>query len=319
MEKGLQAASVPIITDKVWSVKKEPGTLPSVLESFEPFFTTKVLPEDYHSDRSTISSTGIKLALTQSFRAFYYDRILGMSVKEESEEMKFGSLFHEAVLEPMLFAQKYYRLPVFGDMRKVANKAELNKFLETAPKDALPIAAESYDTIQAMIKSLKNHKTAARILEEGIAETVGYARDQETGLMVRVKPDFIQTKLMALSDLKTTRDAKRNGFLRQVEENYLYVQLAMYVKVVEEIMGQEVRFANFVAIEKKPPYEVGVWCIDEGTLDAGLQLFQAVLRRIKKCMDTNYWPPYQTVAQNLGLSSWAFERVANILEFLENS
>jgi hypothetical protein len=143
-------------------------------------------------------------------------------------------------------------------------------------------------------------------LRNGAREVSGYFADPETGLMNRIRPDFLSFNLNALVDIKTTDDCEMNAFSRTIW-NYRYdFQLAMYSEGVRLISGKAPDYHAYIAIEKTPPFEVAVYIADDSVLDKGLQDYKKAIRLLSECLEKNSWPKYQEKMENINLPAWAY-------------
>jgi len=61
----------------------------------------------------------------------------------------------------------------------------------------------------------------------------------------------------------------------------------------------------FVFIEKKPPYAVAVYELDEESVEKGRELYAQDLKLYKECKEWDHWPAYSSKVQTLSLPKWA--------------
>ena len=74
--------------------------------------TTAETNEQYHASEG-VSCSQLKL-LDESPQEFYETYITKTIVKEESDAMRFGTLFHAAILEPHTFQDSFITMPDFA-------------------------------------------------------------------------------------------------------------------------------------------------------------------------------------------------------------
>lgn len=283
-----------------------PVILPEIVESnFKDQWVEGLDIEKYHSDTSALSSSGIRCFASESPLSFFKKYISREIKIESSEEMEFGQKAHVCILEPDVFQERYVRMPDFGPMQSPKNREKRDAWIAEQGKDALICTEKDLIHLQGMYESIQKHRDACRIIKNGQAELSGYFRHRRTNLKCRIRPDYIQKKLWAMPDLKTARDCEFDAFRRVIETQMLDVQLAMYAEGTQIITGQKIEYPCWIVVEKVPPYSVAVWVADEAMMDMGLQTFNHALAGIKACMEVNFWPPYQTGAQNIGPSMWA--------------
>ncbi len=289
--------------------------LPTILPpDFKPYFEENVPSDVYHASKKFISSTAIRHFL-RSPAHFYTHFVLGVQ-EEPTEAMEFGVLAHLCVLEPAKFKEKYIIEPEFwgytkdGKRTNSANSTDVKQqreawYLDQAP-GAVIVTQEELEKLEGMLKSILAHPAASAVLSDGMAEVSGYARDPETGLGVRIRPDFIKNGLMALPDLKTTKDASRKAFSKEIWNRRYDVQIAMYAEVTGIILGKPVEFPSFIPIEKIPPYATACYAADPALMEKGSNSYHRALRGIKACIEANHWPAYADEVENISLPFWAF-------------
>jgi exodeoxyribonuclease VIII len=95
-----------------------------------------------------------------------------------------------------------------------------------------------------------------------------------------------------LVDLKTTTDASPAGFARAVERYRYHVQAAYALDGWPQAGGGTVERFVFIAVEKTPPYAVGLYDLSPALLRQGRWLYQQALRTAEGCLTRQYWPGY---------------------------
>ena len=79
-----------------------------------------------------------------------------------------------------------------------------------------------------------------------------------TGLQCKCRPDWISADGGILVDLKTTEDASPREFQRSIAKWRYHVQAGWYMAGIEAAYGTRPSGFIFIAVEKKPPFAVGV-------------------------------------------------------------
>ena len=142
-------------------------------------------------------------------------------------------------------------------------------------------------------KVVHEHGIAKYLFQEGAAERV--ARCEYQGLPCQIKMDWLCPR--GIIDLKTTADIDNfyhEGRFCDVNK-YRYLHSAAFYRSVlhafDPSMPKQPFF--FVAVEKKPPYEVGVWEVREETLDLYEEENIEHLKNLKESELDNKWhSPY---------------------------
>jgi hypothetical protein len=280
--------------------------LPKIVSpDFKPYWDEGISNETYHSDKSAVSSSALKKIL-KSPASFYSNYLDGGN--EQTEAMRLGSIIHMAILEPKKFFSRYVKQPHFGDLRSTVNKKAKEEWafnLEQTNPDAVVLSEAEFIQIEGMVNSVSSHKDASSLLKHGNPEITGYFRDPITGIKCKIRPDLINFDLMVLLDIKTTEDCTHESFSKSIW-NYRYdFQMAYYYHGIECITGKVPSYGIYMAIEKRPPYEVGVWVADDTLIRKGMEDYRKALDKLAQCLESNQWPAYQSTLETISLPRWA--------------
>lgn len=265
--------------------------------------------EHHHQSFEAISSSGLKTLLDSPFTYLsqLYDRQNGINQKA-SKSMKFGTIAHQMILEPEVFRSKFIVMPDFGDQRKKENKLAKENWLIDIPKDSVIFKDnDEYDDFVGVISAIANHKKARDIFKEGVSEVSGFFKHEKTGLLCRIRPDFISTRqdLSLFLDLKTARDSSYRGFQRAIWDYRYDMQLAFYREGIKQITGQYPQHSGWVVVENKKPYEVAIYTANESTLSIGEMWVDHALEKLKKCIVSCEFPMRQTQIESMSLPIYA--------------
>ena len=286
--------------------------------------------EKYLGDRSAVSSSGLRKILKSP--QHYLAEVCGYAKDEEEEKdaYRFGRAAHMLILEPMKFKELYVVEPEFigftKDGRASAQsgeaKAKRQAWRDSLKPDALVLSKQEMDTLIYMIDSLAYHQRAGALLRDGKPEVTGFFTHKETGLRVRIRPDYLTQDKQGriyISDLKTTRDASAGLFAHDVGRFKYHLQLALYYDGIKQITGKEPEAAAFIAIEKSAPYSCAVYWMNEDDLAIGRGWYEHALRTLKRCIEKNDWPGVQHDAAMIELPQWAQNEVFPIFEWADES
>jgi exodeoxyribonuclease VIII len=95
-----------------------------------------------------------------------------------------------------------------------------------------------------------------------------------------------------LVDLKTTNDASPEGFIWAVRRYLYHLQAAFYVDGWEAAGGGPIDEFIFIAVEKTPPFAVGLYRLPESALIKGRDLYRQGLDTFNRCLTRQVWPGY---------------------------
>jgi hypothetical protein len=249
-------------------------------------------------ERPEINCSGLKLIL-QSPAHFKHAQT---SPRVETKAMQIGTAVHALTLEPVKFAQDYTVLLDDIDKRSKAGK-EAWAALEAQNK--ILLTRDEFEQIKNISEAVKTHPTAEKILEFGFAELEIYTQIQ--GIPAKAKMDWYRKGIIA--DLKTTDDSSPEGFARACAKYGYAMQAAWYLDCANA-QGMEVREFIFIAVEKSAPYCVGIYTLDDETLERGRNDYRLALAMYQRCLETGVWHGYSTNIETLTLPTWAFKQAA---------
>jgi hypothetical protein len=182
--------------------------------------------------------------------------------------------------------------------------------------DGLVVGEEQMERIEGMRDSVHEHETASDLLEGGNPELTALFDhdhvDEDTGevydLACKARIDYVHPEGSALVDLKTTRDASKESFQKDVWRNGYFRQLAFYRYALVEC-GHGLADTYIVAVEKKPPHAVADAPPPATPLQAGWRPLEDLVARYVQCERAAYWPAYPEEAQELELPHWAWDKL----------
>lgn len=172
-------------------------------------------------------------------------------------------------------------------------------------KGRIALTQEQFNLAIRMRDAAYSHHAANTVLQQIKAEQTILWEDPETGALCKCRPDGESTRTGYLIDIKSTEDASPYGFGKSVA-NYRYdVQAAYYTDGYEHAHGIRPEGFVFIAIEKKAPYNVGVYFTTDEIMAVGRRKYQKNLTTYQECKLANKWPGYSSDFQPLILPAWA--------------
>ncbi|MBW8191328.1 PD-(D/E)XK nuclease-like domain-containing protein [Neiella marina] len=156
--------------------------------------------------------------------------------------------------------------------------------------DKIPLDGIMWDDAHRIAKSAKDHPYADKLISNGYPELTVIARDPRTGLMLKVKYDWLRFDSIAV-DVKTTRSAASSGFAYQCADLRYDIQQEFY-KYVGNLAGIPIKIFVFIAIEYADadicePYELSDDDIEEGYRD-----LMGYLSKLEDCLKLDDWFGY---------------------------
>lgn len=254
----------------------------------------------YHSGPG-ISKSHLDKIASASPRHYWHHYLNPDRVREEpTPAMVLGSAIHSAILEPDLFPLEYVADPGIN-RRTNAGKAEYEAFVaENAGKTVLN--DEQMQTCLAVRDAVHLHPVAAGLLQGGAAEQSFYAIDPETGELIKCRTDYLAGDMIV--DVKSTEDASPDGFGKSAANFRYPMQVAWYHDVMDAAFGEHPPHWVFLAVEKKPPYAVGLYFTEPDVVQRARLACRRDLMRIVQGKRTGQWPDYGAEALPLNLPAW---------------
>ena len=258
----------------------------------------------YHSGPG-ISCTGLKkIAVSPAhFKRGEFKQTAAMSM---------GSATHSAILEPESFAKQYVTLPAGKDRRS----AEYKALCASHGNDNVLVSADSFQ-IGSMQSAVRANPVANKWLyqEPGRNELSVYAKDPETGVLVRCRFDRLLDRGFS-PDLKTTTDASPRGFSNAIAKYGYAFQAAFYLDTYFWATGERLSGFGFVAVESKAPHNVMCYRLDDESIEVGRAQYRAALNTFANCLETGIYEGYDgsSEEQLIGLPMWSLNQYQDELD-----
>ena len=221
--------------------------------------------------------------------------------KKATLDQEKGTLLHTLLLEPDTFAQRYAIGP---DVDRRTSEWK-TRALEVAPREL--IKPEEHRAALGQVAGILADPERRQLFARGEPEVSAYWRDEETGLLMRCRPDWVHPaghNAVILIDAKTCGDASPAQFARQVARMGYHRQAALYSDGYGKAAGVAVVGFIFVAVETAWPYAASACILDDAGLDIGRAEVTNAIRGIAACMKENRWPGYEGIEQ-IELPRWA--------------
>lgn len=259
----------------------------------------------YHADTTTLSSSGAKLLATQGGAARFKARL--EAPPAPSEALLFGTAAHAYILEGV-------KPEVFTKTKTLTSKAAQDRIKDLG--DTPLVTAEGWERLQAMKEAVLANPLAARLLQaKGKAEQSIYWQ-HPYGAILRCRPDWLPEEedntlgFLPIVDLKTTSDATPAGFRRSCFQLGYHQSAAWYATGLAATHISTNARMVFIAVEKTPPYLVGVYTLSEEALHVGARLNEKAVHIWQRCKLFDEWPGISSGIKQLDIKP--YEIPANI-------
>ena len=254
--------------------------------------------EEYHS-REEISCSQVKTILKCP-----YD-FLARVKTEPSKSMDFGSCVHKLVLEPEDFDKEFAVAPDLDKRTKVGK--ELYEMFATKNEGKTILSVEEFD--RAKWCSQIALEMAGKFFKNGKAEQSYFS--ELDGVPVRCRPDYYIEELGLIVDVKTSADSEKNAFSKSCANFGYHIQNAFYIDTMKSL-GMKAEKFMFVVIETKYPFKIGLYVLDEASVELGRSQYKKALELISSGRIKEFDAPLHrdindlTVVQTVTLPSYAY-------------
>jgi hypothetical protein len=222
--------------------------------------------------------------------------------RESTPAQDQGQVFHSLLLETDEFNSRYFCLPDL-DRRTVKGK-EMHAELLALNPGKIAVKADDFNAAHSMANSVRRNSYANKLLDGAETELSLDWKDPTTGVLCKARVDAYNKQLGILIDIKTTVDASPYGFPKKMFQYGYHRQAAWYLEAMQQ-NGERAEAFVFIAVEKTPPYLVGVYRISESTLRLSKAENEKLLRLYAECERTNTWPGYTQGVVDISIPDYA--------------
>lgn len=250
----------------------------------EPGIYLGLSNEEYHDDPA-VGSSGIKMLIERPRRFWYASaKNPDRPAKKSTKPMKFGTAYHTLILEPEKFD---YKIKFGVDESGIAGT----------------LGEGEYNRLIAMKNQIFSKPRRAALLSEGISEVSFFWRDEQTGIMCKVRWDKFAAAWIL--DLKTALSITDKALYWAIRDLGYDVSGAMYSiaarelkkmirngyqmppefsqEFVDTFVGFDNQLFAFMIQEKEPPYFTRCPVLTPGVAAVGRNKFRAGLDAYAKC------------------------------------
>lgn len=295
--------------------------------------------ETYHRALPHLSNTNLG-EINRSINHFFEARI---NPPDPTPALIFGNAFHELILEPKIFEENWIEkpdfasipgvtkkdqeekwksendehawdgMPKFSPIKAITKKAQEEEWFATHAQGKQIISIDELINLRGMAKKVSEHPILSEMLQGGIAEDVFLAVDPETGVPIKCKADFLHNSGEVNLDMKSTNDASFFDFQKSVANFEYHRQMSFYSHVIALVTGKAPKHNVTGSVEKKAPWNVAVYRLDDASLEVGESKWKNALAKFaayrkEKQESGSAWGGYSLEVIDMNLPAWAFNR-----------
>lgn len=215
---------------------------------------------------------------------------------EPTKDMRLGTLFHTAFLEPERFAK----------IKTVGTPPTLKKKQKEDTENIYAIKSE-YELAKAAATSALKDITKDEDLSSAYFGKDCYRElsvtwtDERTGVPCKARLDWLSTNRPAILDFKFTLKPDARQFKWSVLDHGYDIQAAYYINAAYQLTGEVLPFI-FVTIDRKYPHTVSLYELDSKWIVEAEEKIDMAMDLYAQCRESGEWPalPVQA-AQTIAL------------------
>lgn len=257
---------------------------------------------DYHAGPG-LSSSDVKLLL-RSPAHYRHTKAAGSKI---TADLLFGQLVHDLVGMPDRWDHLWHVVDA-----STRNTNRYKDAVKDHPGKTCVLTAEFEAAAEVAVAVRQSHQVADCRLTDGtelgdilagaLLEHSIYWQQQD--VLCKARPDIWLRDRNVVVDLKTTRCAEPDAFLRDAIRYGYHTSAAWYCRAVQSVTGEPVRAWLWLVVEKEAPYAVQVYQADPGLLAIGDHNCSRGLDRFKACSEADSWPAYASTTLTLAPPAW---------------
>lgn len=266
--------------------------------------------EEYHGYSSVISKSGLD-DINHSPAKFKAMRGSDAPPRAETSSQLVGNLAHCAFLEPNEFPKRYAIGPTVHRGTNVWKEFVANTKLTAIQADQNNTAwlqAKAMNDLTAVFWDGEQHLDMNRIMARGRAEVSAFANDPHTGVLCRVRPDWVHDLgdgRVLLVDVKTVGSALEDGFLLQARKLRYFLQDKFYSDVYEWATGKTVAGFIFANVETAWPHPAASYQFGDQSRHEGWLQYRKNLDLYADCLKRDTWPGISSQTTTVDLPLYA--------------
>lgn len=285
--------------------------------------------DEYHAWEAASNSRLTKLMKSPQHLRAYLE-----AEHTDTPALSFGRAAHVAILEPDAFRSQYGTAsqciaktkkgercsktgtwPIVGGgalcTTHLSEEAEVDESIELLTDADFAACLAMRDSVHAM------KRAGGMLAGDGDVELSIAWDDPTTGVRCKGRLDRLSLDLPGgvIVDLKTTNDASLLSFERSIFSFGYHRQAGMYLDGAKEV-GITAKHYVILAVEKKPPYGVGVFRLTEGAIDGGRDQLRPLLGLYARIQDLprEDWWGYPDEVRDVSLPRYAWDQLDEQVE-----
>jgi len=273
---------------------------------------TDISIEDYHANKTHISSTVIKNAKDSLKHYDWYRR--GLLPQSTGSHFAFGNAFELALLSTPEYLEKVavkpegdwiaecMKIKEYSNVRNTAKYKELAEDFDMKNRGKYFInetGPESFETIEEMLSSCYQDKAIQGLIANTEYQLSLFWTDPETGVRLKTRPDICKRKKNVIVNVKTTLDGSPEAFTKDINKYDYALQACIESRgcIASGIMDKVDNYF-WLVVEKVPPFNATIYEFAQTDIGACMDGLDFLLSKISKAEKQNLWPGYSERSDN---------------------
>lgn len=234
---------------------------------------------DYHADRTHLSSSMLKLILTDR-QKFYEKWVLNMREADSKPAFEEGTITHSLILEPHKVNEEY---AFYEGLRRAG--AHYEAFAAANPGKRI-ILASTRVRAEKHKAALNRRPEALSLLQNGEAEQNIFGA--VLGIPVKARADYINVEQGIIVDVKTSAYPSDSEIFKGTVKEFMYdLSAALYKNIAEQAYQKD--FTFYWVVISKADNECHVYRAGPETLRFGTSLMMKALVQYKQAKESGNW------------------------------
>jgi len=271
------------------------------------------MPDDVYHSSIGLSNSGLKTLLDCPAK-YYFKYLSGDYTPKEKPSFKIGKACHKYILEGRKAFEEQYWYNPYSEYKKdelvaifksifdydnVVSKLtvrELTELLldkaEIIPKE-IHLNLSELNQVIGMSKMINSDERAKNAFsQKGESELSLFWQDEETGIWLKCRPDFLPYDCKFVPDYKTAVSANPRTFYGDFLKFGYFVQAAMYRQGIKAVTGIDVESFFFIVQEKEEPFISQPFLPSMRLVDWGDKVIRNGIQKYVECQESGLWPGY---------------------------
>lgn len=271
------------------------------------------MPIDVYHKHPALSESGLKTLLDCPAR-YYYKYLSGDYEPKEKPSFKIGKACHKYILEGEdAFYKEYWHNP-YSDLTKtelvrilqdkfnydctiknypICDLMDMLLTSEGIEQKNIHLNRNELNQVIGTARAIKQNKKAYNAFhQKGESEISLFWIDEETGLMLKCRPDYLPENHLLVPDYKTCQSVNPETFYGDFIKYGYHIEAAMYMAGIKAVFGDDVETFFFVAQEKEEPYITQVYVPDDAIVTYGDKAVRLGIEKFIECQQKGFWGTY---------------------------